>query len=301
MLNNIWTSILAFFTSLVMMFYTPTPVARVNPGEIPQPEKTQTVKVMTYNVYVAGAGEKSPVNRTPLVVENIRAHMPDSFGLEECNEGWYERIKEAMPEYGYTGQGRNNAAGKGEASPVFYLKEKYELVDSDTFWLSKTPEKPSKGWDAMYKRVCTYAILKNKETGFTYAHFNAHFDHIGVKARMESVAVITAKIAEICPDLPVVFTGDLNDDQGTPMYERIIESGLRDTKFEAAQTMDVGTYHGYSEATEAARALPIDFIFVNGYCSEVASYTVDFTKYNGIYPSDHHPVISELTLFNGGK
>ena len=252
---------------------------------------------MTYNVYVAGSGERSPENRTPLVIENIRRYMPDSFGIEEADEGWVERIAEAMPEYAYVGKGRNFTGG-GEASPVFYKKDKYELVDSGTFWLSRTPERPSHGWDAMMNRVCSYAVLKDKETGFVYAHFNAHFDHIGKIARLESVSVVADMISKKCLGIPVVFSGDLNDDEGSDMYNRILECGMRDTKFIAETADNCGTYHGYSEATESARTKPIDFIFVNAFASEVKSYTVDRTQLNGMYASDHHPVIVEMTLFN---
>ena len=73
---------------------------------------------------------------------------------------------------------------------------------------------------------------------------------------------------------------------------------MRDTKFIAETADNCGTYHGYSEATESVRTKPIDFIFVNAFASEVESYTVDRTQLNGMYASDHHPVIVEMTLFN---
>lgn len=87
----------------------------------------------------------------------------------------------------------------------------------------------------MFNRVCTYAVLKDKETGFTYAHFNAHFDHLGVIARQESVAVVTKKIAEIAPDMPVVFTGDLNENMESDMYKSVIASGFADAESFQAQ------------------------------------------------------------------
>ncbi len=257
--------------------------------------KTQDITAMTYNVYIMGTGESSPEARTPYVISNIRNANPDSFGLEEADEGWVERIAAGMPEYAYVGHGRDKDLG-GEASPIFYLKDKYELVKSGTFWLSKTPDKPSRGWDAMFNRICTYAVLKDKETGFTYAHFNAHFDHLGVIARINSVAVINSKINELCPDMPLVFSGDLNDSEGSDMYYRILASGFKDTKTQAEETMDCATYHGYSEATEASRPEPIDFVFVNAYAAKVKSYTVDKTQHNGIYASDHHPVIAKISF-----
>lgn len=297
MIDKIISAFFAVITAILSLFYTPTPVTSVNPATVPEAAKTQQVTVMSYNVYIKGSGEKSPENRTDEVVTNIRKYSPDSFGLQEADEGWMERLPAELTEYAYIGIGRNSNEGGGEASPVFYKKDKYELVDSGTFWLSKTPEKASRSWDAMFKRICTYAILKNKETGFTYAHFNAHFDHMGVIARLESVAVITEKIAAIAPNLPVVFSGDLNDYEGGDMYNRVLESGLKDTKF-LAKTATGGnvTYHGYSNLVE--KDAPIDFIFVNAFAKEVESYTVDTEQINGIYPSDHHPVISKITLAN---
>ena len=291
--------IIAFLTALIAFFYTPTPVTKVNPKKMPQAVSFSDVTVMTYNLKVSGVGQYAPDKRAPLLAENIRAYMPDSLGCQEASVSLLAMVsKELESDYAYVGLGRDKD-NTGEASPVFYLKEKYDLVDSGTFWLSETPDEVSKGWDANYNRVCTYAVLKNKETGFTYAHFNAHFDHIGIIARQESMSLVTKKIAEICPDIPVVFGGDLNDEEHSPLYIMACQAGLRDTKALAEKTMDSLTYHGYSAFTEATRTKPIDFIFVNAFVSEVASYEVDLTKYNGIYPSDHHPIIVSMTLFNG--
>ena len=107
-----------------------------------------------------------------------------------------------------------------------------------------------------------------------------------------------SEIASLCPDIPVVFTGDLNDNEGGVMYDRIIESGMRDSKYLAEKTMDMGTYHGYSKITELTRTKPIDFVFVNAYCKSAASYGVLTEKYDGNYSSDHHPLRVELTLAN---
>lgn len=298
MIDKIISAFFAVVTAIMMLFYTPTPVVQVNPETVPEAKITQDITVMSYNVYIKGTGEKSPENRTPLVAENIRKYSPDSFGLQEADEGWLERLPALMTEYAYVGIGRNSDEGGGEASPIFYKKDKYELLDSGTFWLSKTPEKASRGWDAMFNRVCTYAILKDKATGFTYAHFNAHFDHLGVIARLESVAVIAEKIAEIAPGLPVVFSGDLNDYEGGDMYNRVLESGLKDTKTQAASVSGGNvTYHGYSDLVE--KEAPIDFIFTNSLVTKVQSYAVVSEPVNEIYASDHHPVVSTMTMING--
>lgn len=295
MIDKIIKAFFAVVTAILSLFYTPSPIANVNPVNLPEVSKTQDITVMTYNVYYGGSGEKARELRAPNVAENIRRYMPDSFGLQEATDFWIETTLELMPEYAYVGVGRD-ADGGGEASPIFYKKDKYELLDSGTFWLSKTPSRPSKGWDAMFNRVCTYAVLRDVESGFIYAHFNAHFDHLGVIARLESVSVVADKISRICNTFPVVFTGDLNDYEGGDMYGRVLEAGFKDTKHLAANSDSKPTFHGYSELVEKEE--PIDFIFVNAMAQSVESYTVDTTLYNGLYASDHHPVVSKMTLYN---
>lgn len=290
MIDKIISAFFALVTAILTLFYTPTPITSVNPAETPDVSATQDVTVMSYNVYY-----KYDEARKDNVIANIRNHNPDSFGLQEATPEWIEAVATAMPEYAYVGVGRDIDGG-GEASPVFYKKDKYELIDSGTFWLSKTPQKPSRGWDAMFNRICTYVVLRNKETRFVYAHFNAHFDHMGVIARLESVAVVTEKVSKICNTFPAVFTGDLNDYEGGDMYNRVLESGFRDTKQLAETADDKPTFHGYSDLLTKEK--PIDFIFVNAMATKVSTYKVDTAKYNGEYASDHHPVISEMTLYN---
>lgn len=284
------TRLIALILSFISGMMTPVTVLTAEP--VAEDAIVQDLTVMNYNVYVAGAGKQSPKNRTDKVAALIRSRMPDSFGVEEADEGWRQRLAQALPEYGSVGLGRNKN-DTGEASPVFYLKDKYELLDSETIWLSKTPEKPSRGWDAMMNRVATVAVLRDKATGFTYAHINAHFDNIGAISRCEAVAIISQKAEQLA--MPCVFTGDLNAKEDTLMYERIEESGLRDTKYLAVRADSGATYHGYA-GLDRWNDQPIDYIFVNGYCQSVAAYEILNEKIDGIYPSDHYPVLSRLTM-----
>ena len=80
------------------------------------------------------------------------------------------------------------------------------------------------------------------------------------------------------------------------MYASVIESGFKDSRVLSGSEDNDGTFHGYSDLT--AKKLPIDYIFVNAFAKSVNSYTVDRNMLNGIYPSDHHPVVSEITMFN---
>lgn len=290
-MNKIISTLMAFIMTVISGWFAPVTV--LPEAEIADTAVTQEITVMNFNIYIKGTGNKSPENRTDEVVATIRNADPDSFGVEEADEAWLERLSEALPEYSYAGHGRDKDLG-GEASAVFYKNEKYELVSEETFWLSETPEKPSKGWDAWINRICTVAVLRDIETGFTYAHFNAHFDNSGSISRVEAIRVVSEKASTY--DMPVVFSGDLNAKEGNLMYKRALEAGFYDTKY-LAEVSDTGaTYHGYM-GQDKLNDKPIDYIFVNSYCESVALYDVVTEKINGIYPSDHFPVVARLTMY----
>lgn len=292
---SILTAIVSFFTPAGIK--PEMPLVNVNPNPVKQEVLAQDLTVMTYNLKCSGEGKYSQESRLPGVCDIIGSYSPDSFGVQEADKNWIGLLDEAMPEYDHYGVYRDDGVSEGESCTVFYKTEKYELLDSGNFWLSKTPDVPSKDWDSACNRVCTYVILKDKQTGFVYAHFNTHLDHVSEQAQTESIALISAKISEIAPDIPVVLTGDFNFNETKSFYDDVFSCGFADTKY-LAEDYDVGpTYNDYRLLPVGIN--PIDHIFVNAYIKSVASSSIDKSKYNRIYPSDHFPVIVEMTMFNG--
>lgn len=296
----------AVFMAIASLFTPSEPVPptepvgiNVNPNPIAEAVSYHDLKAMSFNVKISGEGLQSNDLRLPRAVKMIEKHAPDSLGVQEADKWWTDSLEEALPQYARVGTYRDDGISLGESCSIFYLKDKYELLDSGTFWLSETPDTPSKGWDGGCSRVVTYAILKDKATSFVFAHFNTHFDHAGTVARRESVPLLASRIAAIAPDIPVVLTGDFNVTEGSEVYLRLLSCGLKNTKLMAEKYDDCATYHDYNPFIPNTK--PIDYIFVNGYCSSVKSSIVDSNAIDLIYPSDHFPVIVELTLFNGGK
>lgn len=264
------------------------PSTEVIQGFDAKPENT--VRIMSFNVRCTNVCLRSWRMRAPDVCETIRNGAPDSFGVQEATDNWMEYLDENLSEYAHVGIGRDD--GTGEHSAVFYLKDKYELLDSGTFWLSPTPEVSSKGWDAAFRRVCTYAVLKCRQSDYTYVHINSHFDHIGKEARSNSVDLILKK-AEEFGDLPVVFTADMNVTQGSEDYVHITSGVLRDSKFDAPDSMDCRTFHNSKSETVENRIL--DYILINpNFNAKV--YRVVTERINDNTPSDHYPIYADLEL-----
>ena len=245
-----------------------------------------TVRVMSYNVRL---GE---FDREEIVPQVIADYLPDSVGLQECDGTWFLSMKAYLPDYKIIGVGRLSGLPLiGEATAIMYRADKYKLVDWGTFWLSETPDKVSKGWDAEHNRTCTWAILENLETGEQYAHVNTHLDNKGAEARTKGLDLVLEKVASF--DMPVVLTGDFNFAKGCDLYKQLTAGELDDAAT-VAETADSGcTYHGYNGTVEGK---PIDFILVNDQVTEVKSYNIMREKYNDRYVSDHYPIFADIVF-----
>ena len=151
------------------------------------------MKIMSFNVLCGGQGQKDWPARTPLVVRTIYKQDPDTFGVQEAHIGWMRVLKACLPAYDCVGVGRDDGGEKGEFSAVFFKRDKYDLLDSGSFWLSETPDKPGKGWDAACIRICSWAKLREKDSGKTFVHLNTHLDHIGAVAMQKGAELVAER------------------------------------------------------------------------------------------------------------
>ena len=247
------------------------------------------MKVMSFNVLCGGKGKNWWTKRKKLVRDEIAKYDPDTFGLQEAHYRWMNYLcKELGDTYDYVGVGRDNGKRQGEFSPVFYKKDKYEVIEKGNFWLSETPEIPGKGWDAACVRICSYAVLKDKKTGEKFAHFNTHLDHVGDVARSEGAKLIADR-ADMFKGIPTIVTGDFNVNPQSGAYKTITAAGFEDARTLDANANDVKTYNGFGENEPEI----IDFVFVK-YGFKVKSCNTLTDKADGRYISDHYPVLAEL-------
>lgn len=256
---------------------------------------SQNLKVMSFNIRLNLDSDKenSWTNRKQDAVDLLSYYHPDYFGVQEALPEQMKDIKNGLKNYDYVGVGRDDGKEKGEFSAIFYDTERLQVIKSGTFWLSETPEKPSKGWDAAYNRVCTYAVFKDKKSKKEFLAMNLHFDHVGNVARVKSADLILKKIKEINPkNLPLTLSGDFNlTDDTEPI--KIISQNLKDSFYNSEKKHygPKGTFTAFN-VTEVPQDR-IDYIFVKGFKIKSNRHIND-RRENLLYPSDHFPVLTEL-------
>lgn len=258
---------------------------------------SQDLTVMSFNIRlnVASDKENAWTERKQDVADLLTYYHPDYFGVQEALPEQMKDIKNGLKNYDYVGVGRDDGKEKGEFSAIFYDTNRLSVVKSGTFWLSETPETPSKGWDAALNRICSYAIFKDKKSKKEFLAMNLHFDHIGNVARVKSSELILKKIKELNPkNLPVTLSGDFNlTEDSEPI--KILSQNMKDTFYhsETKHYGPVGTFTAFN-VNEIPKER-IDYIFTNGFKTKSHRHIND-RRENLLYPSDHFPVLVELSL-----
>ena len=256
-------------------------------------QKKQPINIISYNIRlnVASDGVNAWPNRKDNVKALVKFYDADILCVQEALPDQFDELL-ADSEFDVVGVGRDDGKRKGEFSAIYFNKNRFVKKEGGTFWLSPTPDVPSKGWDAALNRVCSWVKLYDKSNKKEFIVFNTHYDHVGVKARIESAKLIKQKIQEIAPKLPVVFTGDLNV---TPETEAIatIKSFLTDAKeiSEEPHYGPNGTFNSFNFNSELKNR--IDYIFVNKGFKVQKHATLTDSKDQRYY-SDHLPVFVRL-------
>jgi endonuclease/exonuclease/phosphatase family metal-dependent hydrolase len=256
----------------------------------------QTLNVATYNLRLnlAEDGPDAWPQRKEAVKALIQYHELD---IVSTQEGLIEQIEdlEAMPGWARVGVGRDDGLRRGEHSAIFYRSARFEQVRHGDFWLSATPEQPSRSWDsACCNRLASWVELRDRGTGHALVVFSAHFDHEGVVSRRESAKLLLSRVRTLAGDLPVLCMGDFN---ATPDSEpvRILRSGLRDARqiSETPPYGPSGSFNGFK--IDAVADDLIDHIFVTPRV-RVLRYGVLTDSLRGHFPSDHFPVVARVLL-----
>ncbi|KAJ5947317.1 hypothetical protein N7466_000332 [Penicillium verhagenii] len=282
------------------------------------------VRVLTHNIRYATnspfKGEVPWVDRRQNLLNELKyhsRHCDETFiCLQEVLHNQLEDIRAELnpsnaslnQEWEYIGVGRDDGHQAGEYSPIFYRPSVWRLQSWETIWLSETPSKPSKSWDAASIRIVTIGIFTHHKTGNTVLALNTHLDDQGSKSRLEAARIILSKIQYYQQGRfgglisGAFLSGDLNSEEKQEAYSELTgKGGLKDTYKLASNTLRYGnhnTFTGFGYGKEPQKR--IDFILLVPEGNEpwrVDGYSVIPNRFDdGVYNSDHCAVIADLTL-----
>ncbi len=265
--------------------------------------KQQDVKlnVMSFNIRYDNPedGENNWQYRKDIAADIVKLNDIDLLGAQEVLENQLKDLEDRLQDYASVGVGREDGVHKGEHSSLFYKKDRFDKLDSGNFWLSETPDTVSVGWDAALERIASWVKLRDKSSGVEFLFMNVHLDHVGREARLNSIKLLLDNAQQFGENLPVILTGDFNARPSSEVIQSVvgidIENRLNDSR-EIAEVVEgaEGTFHDFKEDTDFPEGR-IDYIFVNDKIA-VNKYKSLDKKLNGIFLSDHVPVVAEIVI-----
>lgn len=297
-----------------------------------QAEENVSLRVLQFNVQTENGNPAPFIVRAEMYRQLADRLMPDVIGMEEVTVNWRKWLDTYVFNDSYEGVGEPRTSG-GEANPIYYRKDKFELLESGTFWLSDTPDKRGSSIEgANYPRICTWVLLRDKATGMKFAHMNTHLDHngkndssVGNDIRKKQAAVIV-KFAQRFEGIPVFLTGDMNCRRTTSsgniyaLYKLFTGSStvkdddgatyklsLSDTRFDAAVTVDsehtatMTKYYDEKNSAYNPSREPIDYVFYDPLYFSPLSYETFLISQNGAEISDHLPVFTKFSYCAADK
>lgn len=270
------------------------------PASTIYPQFNNSINVMSFNIRYDNPDDGINIweYRKESVAFLIESYKPDILGIQEALYNQIEFLSEKLNTYCYTGVGRDDGEKEGEFSAIFYNFDKFDLIETNTFWLSHNPDKPGIDWGACCNRIVTWAAFKEKSSGKIFFHFNTHFDHQSKNARINSATLLAEKINELAGVSPVVVTGDFNSTSKSEEFLLLLEKAslknCRDFSGNLELKTDDTTFNGFGASTDK---VIIDHILINhGFYSTF--YKIVYDKMYDKFISDHYPVLTKITFTN---
>ncbi|MBQ7892361.1 MAG: endonuclease/exonuclease/phosphatase family protein [Alistipes sp.] len=269
----------------------------------PQPKEYTDISVISFNIRVDNAADGTNVwrNRRDAVVTMIERERPMLLGLQEAQPHQITYLSEHCPDYAWYGLGRDtgkvppatDSYAAEETMAIFWRTAELELLDKGTFWLSETPDRVSKGWDASYRRTCTWAGFRHKKSGQTCYFFNTHLDNDGKVAREESIKLLVSRMKTINSKRRVSFlTADFNSNVTDACFAPL-HVYMRDARANAAVSDDYPSWNGYGASTGR-----LDHVFFSGDNCTAREFRTLRGDYGVPYISDHYPVAAWFRCSN---
>ena len=254
---------------------------------------SKPLRIGTLNVRWANPddGEHRWENRRARVFRFLQDWSPDVLGLQEPLLPQLDALRQVLPDYDSVAVGRDDGKNAGEFCPIFSCATRFERLDTGTFWFSETPDVPgSQSWGSSHPRICTWAELRERESGETFRVYNLHWDHESQTARENSAQLLRGFLRPI-PG-PFIVLGDFNAHADNPAIADLTSMGSDawQSALSSEQQREPGTFHGF---TGTPTEPPIDHILLSWDWKVVGAEVLCGDGHRP-FVSDHFPVAATL-------
>lgn len=249
------------------------------------------MKIMTFNLRYDNEtdGEHSWSFRQGSLLKMIQKHQADVIGTQETSDKIFAFLETHCPDYDLAGDGRE-ANRLGERCTVMIRKENYQILKTETVWLNGKFDlagdlDPEEG----FARICTMVLIQDKATHVKTRIFNCHLAYQSNTVIQRNGENLLNYIQRYqYTRIPFVLMGDFNSAIDHPIHEPLL-SRFKEAYLSLNQERP-RTFHAYGDPKGI---VAIDFIYTNTLTFH--NVMTDTSKFDGLYPSDHYPVIAELT------
>lgn len=226
-------------------------------------------------------------NRDDLMAELLTEESPDVIALQEMSKRYRRESPDLFsllsPAYSeVTVPVFNRSHNNG--TPLAVRNGRFDLTDKGYYFFQD-------GFCDNSKSV-TWAVLRDRETGFCCGFASTHFIHLSEDGRVidaQQLALLCAGLAEAY-GCPVIVGGDLNTNMKAPAYAELTQAGFTDliTRFPGAPREK--SYHPYPVLDEAAH------LYVPSEKPAEGDYTdsIDHILYYG--PEEQIPAVTGYRL-----
>lgn len=251
---------------------------------MPEDETTRfTLATLNLRFGLADDGENRWSRRKAVFPDLLRDLDPDFLCVQEANDFQVKDLAAMLP--GHRHIGRRRPAPKFWQNNVIFHRKTWACTKRDHFFLSPTPDVPSRFRDSRWPRQCTLGLFRKGACCLALA--NTHFDFDETIQR-QSADIILRRLSGQAPSLPAVVAGDLNAKPGTAALGAFADAGFQSAVCEPHPA----TVHGFTGRLDGD---PIDWILHRGQIG-LSSAAVVTRSVQGRYPSDHFPVRADFRL-----
>jgi len=253
----------------------------------------------TYNIRIATSKDKGDINwsnRQQYVSQTILDNKYDILSLNEIkNDNQENDLRALLPGYELVAYGRESAERSvGERVGVLFSTKRFELVASGHFFLTENPEQPGLAWDATYKRVAVWVLLRDIKSDKQLAVLSTHLDYQGAEARKQGAKLCIEQIENVAQNCPMIIMGDLNAEPNeTAVHQLFKDANFKDAR-QTSKRAPRGSYGTFTNWIPMPTNQRIDYIYLKGDIV-VKSYEVVGENYGRVVmPSDHRALVAKV-------